>query len=160
MANVEPLHPYLEPVRRSVSVKTGVEESFRIFTARISEWWPKSRFSISGERTERVVLDPKAGGDVYEIRDDGQSFPWGKVLVWEPPARLVLSWHPGSDPASATEVELRFTAEGAGTKVDLEHRDWTKLGERAAVVRESYQGGWATVLDAHFVPACEPGRAG
>ncbi len=48
------------------------------------------------------------------------------MLSWDPPARLVLAWQVDakwrSDPGLVTEVEVRFTADGAGTLVELEHR--------------------------------------
>lgn len=74
--------------------------------------------------------------------------------MWEPPQRLVLSWHPGREPDVAQKVEVRFTTDGGGTKIDLEHRDWARLGEDAGKVRESYGNGWAVVLGKHFIDAC------
>jgi uncharacterized protein YndB with AHSA1/START domain len=155
MAKIEPIGPYLEPVRKSVTVRRTVEEAFRLFTREISGWWPKDRYSVSQERTRDVVFEPLPGGRVYERRDDGQTFEWGRVLVWEPPRRLVMSWHPGREPDVAQEVEVRFTAtDDGGTRVDLEHRNWTRLGAEAADVRDRYAGGWAEVLGKCFVEAC------
>jgi hypothetical protein len=47
----------------------------------------------------------------------------------------------------ATEVEVRFRAEAGETVVELEHRAWERLGQRAAAARASYQEGWDPVLD-------------
>lgn len=154
MAKVEPIAPYLEPIRKSVSVKPTVEKAFRLFTRDIATWWPTDRYSVSQTRTRDVVLEPLPGGRVYEVRDDGKTFDWGKVLVWEPPRRLVLSWHPGRAAEVAQEVEVRFAPEGDGTRVELEHRNWTRLGAEAATVRERYADGWEEVLGEYFVPAC------
>lgn len=147
MANVEPIAPYLEPVRKSVTVRQTLDAAFRLFTNDIASWWPKDRYSVSQARTRDVVLEPLPGGRVYELRDDGATFDWGKVLVWDPPRRLVLSWHPGREPDVAQEVEVRFTAMHDGTRVDLEHRNWEQLGADAAKMREQYDGGWTYVLD-------------
>ena len=68
------------------------------------------------------------------------------MLTWEPPHRFAMSWYPGSDPSSATELEVRFAREGEGTRIELEHRGWEILGERAAQSRTGYDGGWITVL--------------
>ena len=158
MTKIEPIGPYLEPVRESVRVTTAIEETFRLFTDAIACWWPVERYSVSQERTRNVVLEPRVGGALFEVNDDGQTFPWGEVLVWEPPQRLVLSWHPGREPDVAQKVEVRFTTDGGGTKIDLEHRDWARLGEDAGKVRESYSGGWAVVLGKHFIDACATSR--
>jgi hypothetical protein len=154
MAKIEPIAPYLEPVRKSVTINRTLDEAFRLFTAEITAWWPKDRYSVSQERTREVVLEPRVGGAIYEVRDDGQTFPWGRVDVWEPPGRLVMSWHPGREAEVAQEVEVRFTAVAEGTRVDLEHRNWTRLGEEAGVVRDRYRNGWTEVLGTHFVAAC------
>lgn len=80
------------------------------------------------------------------MRDDGETFEWGRVLVCDPPHRLVLSWYPSRTPETAQEVEFRFTDLDGATRVDLEHRGWDTLGDEAADLRRNYQGGWETVL--------------
>lgn len=154
MPKVESIAPYLEPIRQSASVQRPPEEAFRIFTTEIGRWWPRARYSVSQDRAKEVVLEPLPGGRVYEVRDDGKTFDWGRILTWEPPHRLVMSWHPGREPDVAQEVEVRFAAAGSGTRVDLEHRNWTRLGADAATVRERYNGGWREVFGQCFVAAC------
>jgi len=154
MPKIEPIQPYLEPVRKSATVPIAPGAAFERFTAGIADWWPMDRYSVSQVRTRSVVIEPQAGGAVYEERDDGETFPWGRVLAWEPPRRLLLSWYPGREPDVAQEVEVRFTAVEGGTRVDLEHRNWDRLGEAAAGVRERYDNGWVEVLGRCFVDAC------
>ena len=148
--STETLTPYLEPVRHSVIVNKSPQEAFELFTRRITDWWPKDRFSVSQERTAEVVLEPFRGGAVYEIRDDGERFPWAEVLLWEEHQRLVLAWHPGRERHYAQEVEVRFERHDEGTCVELEHRNWQQLGDAASEIRDNYVGGWRTVLGAHF----------
>ncbi|HEY7510564.1 MAG TPA: SRPBCC family protein [Vicinamibacteria bacterium] len=143
----------IEALRASVTVARPPAEAFEVFTAGIARWWPLRSHSIGEARAAFCAIEPRVGGEVYEVRDDGQRFSWGRVLVWEPPHRLVMSWHPGRPLAVAQEVEVRFTPEGGGTRVDLEHRGWEKLGEEAADARASYEGGWRTVLGTHFAGA-------
>jgi uncharacterized protein YndB with AHSA1/START domain len=83
---------------------------------------------------------------VYEAGADGVRAGWGRVLAWEPPRRLLLSWHPGRPEAQAQEVEVLFVADGTGTRVELEHRDWQKLAGEAESVRGDYAEGWAGVM--------------
>ena len=145
--------PSVEPVRVSVTVARPPDEAFEVFTAGIARWWPLRRISIGEARAASCAIEPRVGGEVYEVRDDGQRFPWGRVEVWDPPRRLVMSWHPGRALEVAQEVEVRFTPEGDGTRVDLEHRGWERLGDEAAAVRASYDGGWRSVLGTHFAGA-------
>jgi uncharacterized protein YndB with AHSA1/START domain len=156
--NVEPLQPYLEPLRKSVTVPRPVAEAFDLFTARMSTWWPLRTHSVYEDRAVACGIEPRVGGLIYEERDDGERCTWGKVLVWDPPHRVVLFWHPGREADSGQEVEFRFTPDGDGTRLDLEHRDWTKLGDKAPEAKKGYSMGWDIVLGNHFVPACGPDR--
>jgi hypothetical protein len=72
----------------------------------------------------------------------------------------VLSWHPGRAPDVAQEVEVQFTASAEGAIVELEHRNWTRLGDAAAEVRGQYEGGWAVVLGQCFAGACASAAGG
>ena len=78
-----------------------------------------------------------------------------RVLAWEPPARIVLAWQISSDwdydPELMTEVEVRFTPEGATrTRVDLEHRYLERYGDAEEQIRTALggPGGWQGLLDA------------
>jgi uncharacterized protein YndB with AHSA1/START domain len=148
-----PIQPYLEPVRKSVTVARPAAEAFEIFSAGISSWWPLDTYSISQARAKSCAIEPRVGGEVYEVRDDGERFAWGRVLAWEPPRRFVMTWHPGHDPTTAQELEVRFVPEGGKTRVELEHRGWQKLGAQASEMREAYDGGWEAVLGKHYVEA-------
>jgi uncharacterized protein YndB with AHSA1/START domain len=148
------MSPYLEPVRKSVTVALDPGAAFELFTARIGSWWPLGeRFSISGLRAKTCAIEGRTGGAVYEVRDDGEKLSWGTVRVWEPPRRLVLVWHPGHAPEAAQEVEVSFAPHADGTRVDLVHRNWQKLGTEAARVRERYEGGWETVFRTAYAAA-------
>ena len=138
----------LGPVRRSVEVAAPLEDAFRLFTDGIATWWPLGYYSVGGERATAVVFEPAVGGRIYEVMDDAGHADWGRVTAWEPPHRIVFSWHPGADPEVATEVEIRFAADGPdATRVELEHRHWERLGQRAADGRASYVPGWGEVLE-------------
>jgi uncharacterized protein YndB with AHSA1/START domain len=154
MGNVENVEPYLAPLRKSVTVRRTPGEAFEIFIARFASWWPYTRFSIHQDETATCGIEPRLGGDVYEVAKNGTRCVWGSVLAWEPPRRFVMSWHPGRPPETAQEVELRFAAVAGGTLVTLEHRGWAKYGPEAAEAREGYDNGWAVVFEKAFVAAC------
>ena len=144
----------LEPIRRSVTVACPPERAFGLFTGEIDDWWPvelHSRavddFEGEGLKVERLEFQGRVGGRVLEHMSNGQTLPWAEVLVWDPPTRFVLSWHPSSSARPPTEVEVRFSASGAGTLVELEHRGWEALGPSAAALRDGYVGGWVPSLE-------------
>jgi uncharacterized protein YndB with AHSA1/START domain/uncharacterized protein YciI len=132
----------LPPIRRQVVVPGPRTAAFDVFTSEIGRWWPLAELSVYGEgatvsfRDGRLVEQGPAGGESV----------WGTVLDWEPDQRLRLTWHPGSDPAKASEVEVRFVEiSDDQTLVTLEHRGWERFTDPAAA-RAEYDHGWPQVL--------------
>lgn len=146
MSNVADISPYLEPIRRSITLKCGVDEAFRAFTDDLASWWPLATHSLGKERAHTCLFEPRAGGRVLEVRDDGEETVWAEIVAWEPSHRLLLRWHPGLPPEEAQEVEIWFHAEGGGSRIELEHRDW-QASEVSRTRRAQYNEGWAGVLD-------------
>lgn len=149
------------PVRKSIVVAAPRETAFRVFTQGFGRWWPLATHKIGAAVAVDAVVEPRVGGRWYERGADGTETPWGEVLAWEPPARLVLAWRIGADwrchPELHTEVEVRFTAEGPGrTRVDLEHRLLDAYGEKAGEMRAGFdaEAGWGSLL-ATFGKAAE-----
>ena len=136
----------LPPVVVSIEVASTVEHAFATFTSEVAQWWPSKSHSVGEERVATVVLETHLGGRFFEEWDDGTRVPWGEVLAWEPPRRVVVSWHPGMDVAESTEVEVTFTPAPAGTVVQLTHRHWEKRGPLAAEKRAQYESGWPVSL--------------
>ena len=140
------------PVRKSVRVSAPPQKAFDVFTAGIGRWWPKSHH-ISKADLDTHVIEPHAGGRWFERDVDGNECDVGKVLVWDPPSRLVLAWQLTPDwtfdPELITEVEVRFIADGANvTRVELEHRNLERMGDRADTMRQQIDGpnGWGALL--------------
>lgn len=155
MESVERIEDYLQPLRKAIVVRRTPAEAFAVFTERFGSWWPRDRFSIHLAASASCGIEPRVGGLVYEVSAGGQRESWGTVIVWEPPERFAMTWHPGRAPQTAQEVEVRFVAVAGGTRVELEHRGWSKLGEEAAAARQSYENGWAVVFDRCYAEACE-----
>lgn len=135
----------LEVIRKTVTVGCSVEEAFRVFTADAASWWPVETHSIHGSVAE-IVFEPEVDGAVYEIGTNGERGHWATVLEWEPPTRLLLAWNILERKGDATEVEIRFLPEGAGTRVELEHRGWDGVELEALAKHSNYDTGWDHVL--------------
>ena len=117
-------------------------------------WWPLGSHHIGKADAKNAVIEPFVGGRWFEQGVDGSECDWGHVLAWDPPGRLVLAWQLSAewkhDAALKTEVEVRFTAERGGTRVDLEHRLLRNFGDRAEEMRSTFDSpsGWGGMLEA------------
>jgi hypothetical protein len=140
------------PVRKTVTVRAAPAHAFQVFTATMGKWWLKDH-SITDSGQADVVVEPKTGGRWYEVGVEGEQCDWGRVIMWDPPGRLILSWQLDAgfdfDPDLATELEVTFTAlPGGETRVDLEHRGLEKYGEKANHMAKTFAGdkGWGAQL--------------
>ncbi|HEX8861680.1 MAG TPA: SRPBCC family protein [Actinomycetes bacterium] len=144
----------IPPLQGTVTVGVPVDHAFRVFTDSIHTWWP-AQYHIGQADMDRAVLEPREGGRWYEKGVDGSECDWGRVLAWEPPRRLVVTWQINGqwqfdpDPEHASEIEVRFTPDGPEqTTVELEHRHLERLVDGQAL-REGIQGGggWSSLLE-------------
>jgi uncharacterized protein YndB with AHSA1/START domain len=140
-------------IQKSVSVAVPVEQAFRVFTDEIGVWWPVETFSVDPGRTESIVLEGWEGGRIVERTSTGDEHIWGTVLTWEPPSRLVCTWHPGRDGSEGHEVEVTFVPEGDGTRVGLSHRGWENVVDQREERMASYVTGWDLVLSRYVEAA-------
>jgi uncharacterized protein YndB with AHSA1/START domain len=148
-------------VQQQITVKTPPERAFDVFTAQLASWWPLEMYSIGSQPAVAAEIEPREGGRWFERAADGSTCDWGRVLAWEPPHRVVLSWEISCDwshdPRLASEVEIRFRPDGPGaTRVELEHRGLETYGERAEEMRGIFgsDNGWGGLLR-HFAGAAE-----
>jgi uncharacterized protein YndB with AHSA1/START domain len=148
---------HLTPVRRQIVVPVTPDVAFTAFTRDVGAWWPTGTHSVYRDRSA-VAFDE---GQLVEESPAGRSV-WGSVLDWTPGQRLRMTWHAGGDPATATEVSVRFDGIGDGSRtlVTLEHIGWERL--RAPFeARGEYAIGWVEVLDGFvtYLTAPDPDRA-
>ncbi len=146
--------PPVPPLTGTITVGVPVERAFAVFTGSLDTWWPRM-YHIGQAEMAEAVLEPRPGGRWYERGVDGSECDWGRVLAWEPPHRLVVTWQINGawqydpDPAHASEIEVRFTADGPGqTTVELEHRLLERLAGGQAIgdtIRGG--GGWTAMLE-------------
>jgi uncharacterized protein YndB with AHSA1/START domain len=140
-------------VTKMVTVQATRERAFAVFTEEFFTWWPASHHIGDAELAD-AVIEPRTGGRWYERGTDGNECDWGRVLAYDPPARVLLSWHLQADwsydpdPARASEVEVRFIAEAPDrTRVELEHRHIERHADPEGVRGGiDSPGGWAGIL--------------
>jgi uncharacterized protein YndB with AHSA1/START domain len=141
-------------VRTSIVVEASRERAFAVFTEQFDRIKPREH-NLLGVDIAETVLEPRAGGDIYDRGVDGSVCRWARVLACEPPGRIVFSWDISpqwqieTDPARSSEVEVRFVEESPQrTRVELEHRHLDRHGagwEGARAGVES-EGGWPLYL--------------
>ena len=158
-ANASRTENALPPVVKEIVVALPPAEAFALFTAHVSKWWPAASYSCFQADFLRIEFEPRAGGVVTEFARDGRTAPWGTIVDWDPPHRFSMTWHPRSDVAQATFLEVAFApAAAGGSSVRLVHSGWAARGEQAAAVREAYDGGWVGVLQLYAAEASGQGR--
>jgi uncharacterized protein YndB with AHSA1/START domain len=142
------------PVTASVTVPAPPDRAFAVFTERFGTWWPRE-YTWSHDVLEEIGIESGAGGICFERGPHGLRCDWGRVLVWDPPARLAFTWQispervPVPDPSRASEVAVRFMAEGSGTCVQLQHRGFERHGEGGTEYAKGMGSdeGWPLLLE-------------
>ncbi|HJR11191.1 MAG TPA: SRPBCC family protein [Rhodanobacteraceae bacterium] len=145
----------IPPVRHTIVVEAPRGHAFDVFTRGLDTWWFRDH-SIGKEPMQEAVMEPRQGGRVFERGIHGTECDWGRVLVWEPPERVVIAWQLGGDwqfnpeVAYASEYEARFIAETpTRTRVEFEHRNFERHGESGRKIRDMVDKGWGKLLDAY-----------
>ena len=139
----------IESIVQTVRVKAPPSRAFALFTQEMGRWW---KAGIGKQIFTDVVMEPYVGGRWFERSADGVETDWGRVLAWEPPARLLLAWQLNAkfefDAHFVTEVEVVFAAvDGGTTMVTLEHRNLEFFGESADTIAGKLRSGWLGMLD-------------
>src|SRR5436305_220921 len=142
----------IAPVRKSIRVKASQAHAFQVFTAGLGRWWPRD-IGIGKLPMKSAIMEARPGGRWYELAEDGTETNVGRIIAWEPPQRIVMSWDINSqwkpDTTVSSEVEVRFIANGAhATRVELEHRKFEEMGaEPGETMRKAVDSGWPGMLE-------------
>jgi uncharacterized protein YndB with AHSA1/START domain len=142
------------PVRSSIVVDAPIDRAFAVFTEDIASWWPPEHHILEGELAD-MVFETRVGGHVYDRGADGSECRWARVLAYDPPNRVLISWDISlqwqreTDPEKTSEVEVLFVSESPErTRVDLEHRNIHRHGEGWETMHGAVgsSDGWAVGL--------------
>jgi uncharacterized protein YndB with AHSA1/START domain len=141
-------------VRTEIVVEAPVERAFRVFTEDFGSFKPPEH-NMLGVDIAETIFEPRVGGHLYDRGVDGSECRWARVLAYEPPERVVISWDISpqwqieTDLEKTSEVEVRFIAETQErTRVELEHRNLERHGDGWEAERDSVggDGGWPLYL--------------
>jgi hypothetical protein len=153
-------------VRKEITVEASQARAFDVFTRELGVWWPLATHHIGSDPAETAIIEPRAGGRWFERSADGRECEWGRVRVWDPPGRLVLSWEISADfrhdESIDTEVEVSFVSLGpALTRVELEHRQLDSYGAAVDKMRGIFdsENGWTWILRSFASRARDAGKA-
>jgi len=142
-------------VRRTITVEAPIERAFAVFTNQFGDFKPPEH-NMLGVPIAETVFEPFVGGHIYDRGTDGSECRWARVLTFEPPDRVVVSWDISpywqieTDPEHTSEVEIRFVAESPErTRLELEHRNIERHGPGWEGVRDGVadDAGWTFYLD-------------
>ncbi|MCU1491130.1 MAG: Activator of Hsp90 ATPase 1 family protein [Acidimicrobiaceae bacterium] len=141
-------------VHREVVVNAPIDNAFATFVERFGDFKPKEH-NLLGAPITGTTFEPQVGGHIFDRAEDGSECHWARVLVYDPPDRVVFSWDISplwqleSDTSHASEVEVRFVAESPDrTRLVLEHRNIDRHGPGWEGIREGVEGeaGWPLYL--------------
>jgi uncharacterized protein YndB with AHSA1/START domain len=142
----------IAPVRKIITVKASQAQAFEVFTSGLGRWWPRDK-GIGKLPMKAAMMETHLGGRWYELAEDGTQTNVGRIIVWEPPERFVMTWDINSqwkpDATISSEVEVKFVAVGVDTtRVELEHRKFEQMGaEQGESMRKHVDGGWPAMLE-------------
>jgi uncharacterized protein YndB with AHSA1/START domain len=141
-------------IRTEIVVEAPVDRAFQVFVDEFDKIKPREHNLLPVDVAESI-FEPRAGGRIYDRGVDGSECQWARVLVYEPPSRVVFTWDISprwqleTDPSHASEVEVRFVPETPQrTRLELEHRHLDRHLEGWEGLREGVAGadGWPLYL--------------
>jgi len=142
-------------LRRSITVEAPIDRAFKVFTEGFDTWWLREHHIGAADLAE-ALIEGRPDGRWFERGVDGSECEWGRVLAWDPPHHVAMSWHLNGDfqydpdPDRSSRVDVRFIEEtGATTRVEIEHSGIDRHGDSWEKVYEgiSSPGGWPGLLE-------------
>lgn len=142
------------PISRHVVVEAPITRAFEVFTKEFGRFKPPEHNLLAAKIAD-TVFEPRVGGYLYDRGVDGSECRWARILAYEPPHRVLLSWNISprwqveTDPEKCSEWEVRFIAETPQrTRVEIEHRKLERHGAGWEIMRDGIGGdqGWPLYL--------------
>ncbi|MBO6724828.1 MAG: SRPBCC family protein [Rhizobiaceae bacterium] len=141
-------------IRKSVVVEAPIARAFDVFTREFGSFKPPDHNLLAVPIAE-TVFEPRVGGCIYDRGIDGSECRWARVLAYDPPRMVRLSWDINTqwqvetDLERTSEWEVRFIAEAPDrTRVEIKHRHLDRHGQGWQAKRDAIDGenGWPIYL--------------
>lgn len=145
----------IEPVETTVVVPLPLPRAFDRFARELGDWWPRE-YTWGQDVLREIGIEPRREGLCFEVGPHGFRCDWGRVLEWDPPHRLRLTWQigprrePVPDPARSSAVTVSFASDGDGrTRVELVHDGFERHGPDGAGYRDAMASpeGWPLIVE-------------
>ena len=130
---------------KTITLRCDPDRAFTLFTEHAGQWWPEDR-RHTGDASSTIRMEPS--GRFFERASDGTEVDLGVVRVYEPPARLVLDWFPGTGRTNSTLVKILFEPVESGTRVTVTHEAGSAGMETFSQNVAAYERSWNLVLAA------------
>src|SRR5579864_7731518 len=98
-------------IRHQIVVQAPIARAFAVFTEGFGSFKPPEH-NLLGVDIAETVFELKEGGAVYDRGVDGSECRWARVLAYDPPNRVVISWDISpywqieAEPDKTSEVEV------------------------------------------------------
>jgi|SRR5215208_4609934 len=147
----------LAPILKTIEVPCSQQQAFDVFVKEMESWWPLGKFTQSamlGRPAKGIRVDPRHGGEIVEIGEDGTEVRWGTIAVYEPYDFVSMHFHvphPSETEVSRSLIEVRFVVlDAQRTRVDLTQSNWEAFGKMAAMMYGGYAKAWDTIFEQSY----------
>ena len=123
---------------------------------------PDGVSGVFADILDAMVLGNGLGEWRFERGPHGFRCDWGRIVEWDPPGKLALTWHigpksvPQPNPEHASTVAVTFASRGESlTSVRIEHGDFARHGDDAVECRNAMASeyGWPYLLQRYVAAA-------
>ncbi len=148
----------LDPVISTIEVPCGQEKAFTVFVNDMGSWWPLDKRAMSlydGQKAKALRVEPKSGGTIVEVREDGTEYHWGTFREFTPHDFVSMDFHMGLPSDKASLIEVEFTElDAKHTRVVLTQSRWEAFGDMAEDMRGGYASSWSLIFEQGYKAAC------
>jgi hypothetical protein len=151
-----PLESYR--VELEISINAKMTRVWKALSAETGRWWPEHFYSHPDARN--FIIENHVSGRVYEDWGNGAGAEWGRVIVYQPPDKLVWAGNVfGSGGNDWGRYFLTITLKRDHHKTLLTLND-AGYGMFSKNMGNNLETGWRELFGKHFKKYAESATAG